>query len=490
MGPGWRDVSAGPSSRLCGMLLRHGVHYLVARGLPGVLNFLAIAIYTRLLNPDQYGAYTLTIAAVGAADAVLLRWLRLTLLRFLPKAGNDATTTLATLFRMYLALALGVSALTIASAWLFIDNDFTRQLVLLGAGIFVVQGAFEITTERERSVLSPMRYGFYSGSKALIGLLIGAGLAAAGMGAIGLLIGLIASMLFPLIALGGATEWLAAARKRFDPELARQLARYGLPLAATGALAFVISSSDRFMLAGFIDQAAAGQYAVGYDLAQFTLGMLLTIVNLAAYPLIVSAFEKEGSAAAQQMLRWTLRLLLVIGLPAAIGLSILAQNIAAVMVGAEFRAAAAVIIPGIAIAALVAGLKSFYLDLSFQLSGSTIIQVWIVIITASLNVGLNVLLIPRVGILGAVYATLAAQLVAMLLSWGFGRREFVVPLPDKEAFPIFLAAAAMGAGLVLISGWRGPLALLAQVAIGVTLYALCLLIIDRRFFHKLASYGS
>jgi len=472
------------------MLLRHGVHYLVARGLPGVVNFLAIAIYTRLLNPDQYGAYTLTIAAVGAADALLLHWLRLTLLRFLPKADKDAKTTLATLLRIFLTLSLGVSVVAVAAAWLFIENDFTRQLVLLGAGIFVVQGSFELTTERERSVLSTVRYGYYAGSKALIGLVIGAGLAAAGMGATGLLIGLMASMVVPLLALGGATEWVAAARGRFDPELARQLARYGLPLAATSALAFVISSSDRFMLAGFIDQAAAGQYAVGYDLAQFTLGMLLAIVNLAAYPLIVSAFEKDGSAAAQEMLRWTLRLLLVIGLPAAVGLSILAHNIAVVMVGAEFRAAAAVIIPGIAIAALIAGLKAFYLDLSFQLSGSTIIQVWIVIITASLNVGLNVLLIPIAGILGAVYATLAAQLVAMLLSWGFGRRAFSVPLPDKEAGPIFLASAVMGACLVLISGWRGPLALLGQVAIGAALYAVCLLIIDRRFFQKLASYGS
>src|SRR5690606_31687941 len=119
-----------------------------------------------------------------------------------------------------------------------------------------------------------------------------------------------------------------------------QIATYGLPLAATSVLAFIVSGSDRFMLAGLIDTAAAGQYAVGYDLAQFTLGLLLNIVNLAAYPLIISAFEKDGEEAARQMLRWTLKLMLLIGLPAATGLAVLAPNVASVLVGADFERAA------------------------------------------------------------------------------------------------------------------------------------------------------
>jgi len=69
------------------MLPRHGLHYLLARGLPGVPNFLAIAIYTQLLNPDQYGSYTLTIAAIGVADAFLLRWLRLAVLTGVRQIG-------------------------------------------------------------------------------------------------------------------------------------------------------------------------------------------------------------------------------------------------------------------------------------------------------------------------------------------------------------------------------------------------------------------
>ncbi len=468
------------------MLLRHGFQYLLARGVPGVLNFLAIAIYTRLLSPEQYGAYTLTIATVSAVDALLLHWLRLALLRFLPRANKDASGTLPTILRIYLLISLGVSVVAVAVGWLIIDDPLTRQLIVLGAGLFVVQATFELTVERERSELSPRRYGLYSGIKSVVALGVGAGLAAAGLGAVGLLIGLTAALILPLITLGGLTRW-AGALRGYDPILARQIAIYGLPLAATSALAFLISSSDRFMLAGMIDTAAAGQYAVGYDLAQFTLGLLLNIVNLAAYPLIVAAFENDGVAATRTMLRWTLRLMLLIGLPATIGLAVLAPNVAHVLIGSDFESAAVMIIPGIAAAALLFGLKAFYFDLAFQLSGNTIKQVWVLIVTALLNIGLNLWLIPAVGILGAVYSTVAAQIIAILLSWWLGRGSLQVPLPDATTLPIVFATGVMLAVLLLTRGWTGPLQLLGQVAIGVAVFFAALLLVDRKFLRKVTS---
>lgn len=467
------------------MLFRHGLQYLVARGLPGVINFVGIAVYTRLLDPVEYGAYTLTIAAVGAADALLFQWFRLALLRFLPNEQLDPRVTLATILKGFLGMAAVVSVLAVLVAFVVVKDEVTRQLLLLGAGVFVVQGIFELTVERERSGLSPVRYGLYSGAKAVIGLAVGVTLALAGMGANGLLIGLVAAMLLPLVGLGGLRQWLQVGRTAFDSGLARTLLVYGLPLAATAALDFVVSSSDRFMLAAFIDSAAAGKYAVGYDLAQFTLGMLLMVVNLASYPLIVSAFEERGAPAARATLARTFQLMLLVGLPAVAGLAVLSRGIAAVMVGPEFREAAAGIIPWIAVAAFIGGLKHFYFDVAFQLSTRTGTQFWIVLVSAVLNVGLNALWIPRYGLLGAVYATVVAYVIAIILSWWFGRTAFAVPVPVRRVIPIFLATALMVAALLLVRGWTGLPSLVAQVAIGVLVYGFGLLLGGRRLIREL-----
>lgn len=462
------------------MLLSHGLQYLLARGIPGVINFLAIALYTRLISPEQYGAYTLTVTAVSATDALLLHWLRLALLRFLPKSEVEATGTLATILRLYALFSLGVGVLAVLLGAVLINDSLTRQLIYFGALLFVVQGAFELTVERERSELSPQRYGLYMGIRSIIGLATGVGLAIVGLGAFGLLMGLVAAMVVPLFALGGAARWLHVARGHYSAARAREILIYGGPLAATSVLAFVVSGSDRFMLAAMVSTATAGQYAVGYDLAQFTLGLLLSIVNLAAYPLIIKAFEQEGEESARRMLRWTLRLMLLIGLPAAVGLSVLSPNVASVLVGAEFKDAATAIIPGIAIAALISGVKVFYFDLSFQLKGNTLPQVWVLLVTASLNVALNLVLIPPRGIEGAVLATIAAHVVGLLLAWWWGRGSFRVPLPSASTIPIVVATGVMLAGLSTVRHLHGPIMLALQILLGIVLYFGTLLIADRK----------
>jgi len=66
------------------ILGRHSVIYLLGRGLAGVLSFLTIPIYTRLLSPYDYGRYTLVVAGVNLFNVVLFQWIRIALLRFLP----------------------------------------------------------------------------------------------------------------------------------------------------------------------------------------------------------------------------------------------------------------------------------------------------------------------------------------------------------------------------------------------------------------------
>src|SRR5690606_15926427 len=182
-----------------------------------------------------------------------------------------------------------------------------------------------------------------------------------------------------------------------------------------------------------------------------------------------------------------LKLMLLIGLPAATGLAVLAPNVASVLVGADFERAATAIIPGIAAAALLAGLKAFYFDLAFQLRGNIIKQVWVLLATAVLNVGLNFWFIPPIGLLGAVYSTVAAQAFALVLSWWLGRGSLRIPLPDRSSLPIFVATVGMLAALLLVRGWTGPLWLVLQGIIGVAIFALLLLLIDRRFLAKLVA---
>jgi hypothetical protein len=78
-------------------LLKHSALYLFARGLPGLVAFLSIAIYTRLLSPEAYGQYVLVVATVGLCNAIVFHWMRMGLLRFLPAHLEQPQALLSTL---------------------------------------------------------------------------------------------------------------------------------------------------------------------------------------------------------------------------------------------------------------------------------------------------------------------------------------------------------------------------------------------------------
>lgn len=453
------------------MLLDHSLVYALARGLPGVINFLAIAVYTRLLQPGPYGEYSLAIATIALLDALLIQWLRLGLLRFLPQAQASAGNLLEVIRSVWLLVAAATAALTLL-AIAIPAVQVPAGLLLGGLLLFLTQGWFELNLELVRSRLQPGRYGRLALLRALLSLGLGA-LFAWLWAAPGLLVGLALGTAVSYLLLREGRDWNASGLQ-LDPVMLRRLTRYGLPLTITFALGFIVTSSDRFLLGWYLDTGATGLYAAGYDLASFSVTMLLTIVNLAAYPITVRALEQHGSAAARKQLSDTLLLLLAVGLPATAGLMMLAGPIAQVVVGADFTQAAAAVIPLIALAALLAGIKAYFVDLGFQLGGHTRLQAWVMLVAAGLNIVLNVLLIPRFGIAGAVWSTVAVYLIALLLSLILVRRSFQLPsLRLEHAWPA-VATAAMAVLLWLLPVPDGLLSLLAIVLAAALLYGLVL----------------
>ncbi len=457
------------------MLLKHGLSYVWARGIPALFNFAAIVIYTRLLSPEDYGRYTLVIAGIGLLNILLFQWIRVSLLRFYPAHIDNPKPLLSAVVSVFVVQAALVGLLGLALAWVFADQEWTSFLIL-GVPLLWAQAWFDLNLELARSQLQPLRYGMMSGVKAVSALGIGFLLVLWGAGAHGPLIGILVGMLVAGIGLAGY-QWRGLSFVRSSP-LTKDMMRYGLPLTATFALAFVMHASDRFLIAGMIGEGAVGSYSASYDIAQQSLTTILMVVNLAAYPLLIRAFELQGMEAAKQQARKNATVLLAIGIPACVGFWMLAKPLAGILLGEAYRADAAYLLPIVASAALLAGLKSYHFDLAFQLGHWTVGQIWVLVGAALVNVVLNLWLIPDYGLLGAAYATVAAYVWALLISALWGRRVFVMPFPWPQFVQIAGASALMAIVLSLLSDLQGAVGLAAQVSAGVGIYAAACLLIN------------
>lgn len=450
------------------MLARHFFSYLLARGVPGLINFIGIFLFTRLLSPRDYGYYVMVISGVCLVNVVLFQWLRLGLLRFFLFYKEKREVFLSTIFCVYKII---IVLLFFAGLILYFVNPYfvNSRYLILGVLILCIQSVFEAILELNRIKLESKKYGAIITIKATIGLGVGYLLIHIGFGAEGLLIGLLCGYFFPTI-LQFKDVWRSFKSNVVDSDVLSKVFRYGVPLSLTFLLEFVISSSDRLIIGWMLNPSSAGIYAAGYDLSAQSLGLLMSVVNLAAYPLAVRALEAQVPGGSERQLRTNGTLLFGIGIPVAAIMFVLAANISYVVLGVAFQREGALLMPWITLATLVAGIKAFHFDLSFQLGNKTIGQVWVVTLAATTNLILNILLIPLIGVMGAAYATLVAYIFGLVLSYILGKKIYKIPIPWVELFKILVAMIFMVLIIMPFAQHRGLSALVLQVVAGLLVY--------------------
>lgn len=222
-------------------------------------------------------------------------------------------------------------------------------------------------------------------------------------------------------------------------------------------------------------------------MAQQSLGMLISVVSLATLPLVINALEKNGQESAQRHIVESGRLLLQIAIPATLGLMILAEDIAMLLIGLKFRNDAIQIIPIIALATFFAGVRSGYFDLAFQLGFRLKGQLIVVAFSALMNVVLNLIFIPFFGVIGAAYATLIALFFALFLSAYLGKKSFPLPPLHIEKYRVILAASLMGVSLYIFRDWHGIIALLVKFVMAIFVYIISCIVLDINDSRLLAS---
>ncbi len=170
------------------MLFKHTAYYFLARGLPGIINFLALSVYTRLLMPEEYGRYALVIATVSLVGSVLFQWIVMGLLRFFPHDAGHEERLLSTILAAYLVMVAGSGGIGTVVYGLLEPGPW-RAIMPVALLLLWVQAWFEINLQLLASRSEPIRYGALAGTRAILALAVGGCLAWVGFGSAGAVMG-------------------------------------------------------------------------------------------------------------------------------------------------------------------------------------------------------------------------------------------------------------------------------------------------------------
>ena len=447
------------------MLVRNTTQYMFASAVSAVFGFASAWVFTRLLTPHDYGFYILGVTIGSLISSLLFTWCRYSAMRFQAEGGDvDVRLTTAAAFVASAALA----PLLVIGIGHFHGGSY---LLAFGAVAYSLGiSFFDIGQELLRARLQVRSFitGSIRRSVFAFGLcLIAAELGGGGPGQLAM-----AATAYFLASFVMSRAIWKGPRAPADFKLLRTFLRLGAPITLMGLLVACQASLDRWFIAGYIGDSAAGLYGASADIVRQIVLIPAGSVAAAAVPLAVRAFA-ESREASRGQLRQTFELLLAVLAPCSVGLAITSPYLAHFLLGPAFRETATQIMPILSVAWLFQAIAQSYVHVSFHLAKKPGLSVWQGAATVAVNAALLWPLTRAWGLAGAAAALVIAEALGLLAGVALTRFSEPLPSPLAAMARVGLACAGMAAA-VFAARWLLPEpsapAFFALAAIGAVVY--------------------
>lgn len=449
--------------------------YFAGKIVPGLFGFATTALLTRLLTPQVYGIYALGLSVVLFVTLGVFEWLGMTALRFHAAADHERRFA-AQVLLCFTGLCAVLTAITLL--FLPFGSSIGPGVGFLIACLFASIGSawFELATKFSMARFEAKRFFLANAARGLATFTLIAGTAMVTPSPTALLlatgVGLVIATLFVPVAR------LPVRGRDIDRAMLRQMLRFGLPFAVSIVLSGMLISLDRWMIGLLVNTEAVGYFNAAFTVAQLPLTFLASGIGPAAYTLAVRAEESGNVQATQAQLANNLITITGLLLPAAVGIAVLAPDLARYLVGPAFYTPVVELAPLLALAALLANLRTYYVEGAFQLARNTRPLIWILGILVMLEAGLDVALIPAFGLSGVGMAQIAVTTTGLIIAYVASRSRYTLPLPWHELGKLALGAVTMCLGLALLPRGEGLIGLVVEIVAGAVIYGVTVVALD------------
>jgi len=461
-------------SRIQG-LVKHSVVYT----LPGIagqfIHVLLVPVYTRIFVPAQYGIMAGVNLAVPLATFLLMFAMESAIIRFYYEGQDDREKKLIVSTGLYFVAILSV--LVIAIAVIFFPSDISH--LVLGSGeyslYFVVALAAIPFGLCYKLALDILRLKFEATRRTVISMtqmLVNIGLTIyfvvfLRIGIVGVFLStLITNVVFMsvVLLLVRANYTLA-----FSATKLKKMLRFCAPLVPATMAFYVFQYADRYLLIHLTNLEEVGLYSIGLAIAS-ALFLLVSGFQTAWMPTVYSSY-REGEA--REFYARIFNYFWALLLAAAVGVSLFGKEILTVLAPQTYLRAYSVVPILVLSAVFFRGGPLF--SFGIGIAKKTHYNLALMAGAVALNIGLNLLFIPRYAMVGAAMATLISAIARAVGLFVLSQRLYRVEYDLLSFFKILaLAVAIISAGYFLFSDISLPNILIKVGLLGAYLGALFL----------------
>ncbi|MCP4608620.1 MAG: flippase [Planctomycetes bacterium] len=454
-------------------------------GLVGVAKFLVplrgliiLPILTKTLGASDYGIWSQILITILVLGPLLRLGMDNAIVRFLPaKQPKEIVQGVITASFIVLIIGGGVSIVLFVSAGFLAEtflNDQSATYVIRFATPLIVMDALKVLVFNTFRLLGQIkRYSAIELLQAVLEIGLITFFVLSGHGLYGAVTALLitrfvtlATMFYLIFSHAGFTSP--------DFSILRPYLKYGLPLVPSILFQFLIDSSDRYVI-GFVDGATSvGIYSAAYNIGAMVL-MYGTTIMYVLSPTIFDAFDKGETEKVKGYISYSWRYLLILSIPSAIGLAVLAEPLLTNLTTREFVSTGRSIVPLVTFGLVLYGLSLIFEAVILLHKKSKIVGV-VVIASGLTNLVLNILLVHRFGIVAAAITTIIAYGI-MMIAFCFISRKYL----RFDFAPDIIVKSLLSSGVMALVIWAiAPVAayevVLSVIGGGIVYFAVLFLL--------------
>lgn len=417
-------------------LLRQSSHYMLGRIIVMAIGFISFPVYARLLPVAEYGILNLAQKCMNFAIAVSKLGLQNAILRLHAEHSSSPES----LRRLYTTISLStlgsgifctlVCALLVwVQQFLWISREVGTAL-LVSCGLIITRTGlspiYGLLRVEGRTVLFNVLDVVIRVSSLVFGLLL---VLFWSRSAISLLSGLILGEVVALAVGGGfVAKHRLVMPGCFDTPLLRHSLTFALPLAGSELATTLLDSADRTLIQYYLGSEPLGYYAAACAMAGYLQEALQMPLNMALVPLYVKTWQTQGAEETSRLVSriFDLFLMVACGITAIIFAT---SHYLIVIISSQKYAPVAPLLGPLVVGTFFFAC-SIFLSAGFILQKKTLVLARLVVTALVFKTVLNVLLLPPLGLWGAVlpnvigFATMAGlsawysrDLLRIRLSW-------------------------------------------------------------------------
>jgi O-antigen/teichoic acid export membrane protein len=265
---------------------------------------------------------------------------------------------------------------------------------------------------------------------------------------------------------------LGIARPHFSK--IKEYLSFGLPLIPFKISYCILFSGDRFVISHFLGTTSVGIYSAAYNLGNLPM-MIVVILGLVLPPTLSKLYDEGKIYELKVHLNYSVKYSLALIIPFIFGGSILSVQVLKLFSTTEIASAGYPVFIFVAFNSLILILGEIISEILIPIKKTKISGLaWI--FGAVISLILNLILIPRVGILGAPVSSLCAYLVVESIQVSYSLRSIRLEIEWRFIIKAAIASMVMSAVILLIHPETASATILV-IILGIMIYAVSLILL-------------